>query len=197
VSKPGDDVLNTTDELLEDIKEAVNWKAETRGETLEGVLTRAGDADVDRSRSSPGIEQAKRLATIALVMRQMVNMLWYPAATFTAYDCNNRSSLVETYFLLSWMCAQPPTGSVRWNEQQEIAQVRTPYAQVGGRCPPAIRDHCRCTQSIQLCSHIWEGILGYQGWRIGACDEMHPGLVEVVPSSHKNWTEGTTEQKPL
>jgi hypothetical protein len=125
VSKPGDDVLNTTDELLEDIKEAVKRKAARRGETVEGVLARAGDADGDRSRSRPGIEQAKRPTTIALVMLQTVSMLWYPAATSTAYDRNNQSSLVETYSLLSWKRAQPPTGSVRWNKQQEIAQVRT------------------------------------------------------------------------
>ncbi len=48
MSKPGDDVLNTTDELLEDIKEAVKRKAARRGETLEGVLARAGDTDGDR-----------------------------------------------------------------------------------------------------------------------------------------------------
>jgi hypothetical protein len=107
VIKPGNDVLNTSDELLEKIEETakktgakLKRKIERRDETVEGVLARAEDPERERSGSRLGVKQGKGTATNTLVMLGMVSMQWSPPVTFTACDCNNQSNLVETYSLL-------------------------------------------------------------------------------------------------
>jgi hypothetical protein len=97
VIKPGNDVLNTSDELLEKIEDTakktgakLKRKIERRDETVEGVLARAEDPEGERRGSRLGVKQGKGTATNTLMMLRMVSMLLSPAVIFTPCDCNNQ-----------------------------------------------------------------------------------------------------------